>query len=138
MKSSLKAGAEHTAAIRIDQERTIAFMGEELRVYATPRMVSDIEYTCRELLLKHHDNGEDSVGARVEVDHLGPTMIGQTVTVIVKVAELALPRVAFDIEVRDEIDQVGKAKHIRFVVDVAKQGERLRRKADRVKAAKAG
>ncbi|MBL8662946.1 MAG: hypothetical protein JNM29_08975 [Candidatus Odyssella sp.] len=111
-------------------------MGDELRVYATPRMCLDIEHTCRNLLVLHHDAGEDSVGARIEIDHLGPTMVGQTVTVTAKVVELALPRVVFEVEVKDEIDTVGKAKHIRFVVDMAKQGERLKRKADKVKAAK--
>jgi predicted thioesterase len=138
LKQSLAVGTTHTLSVAVDRDRTIAFMGEELRVYATPRMCGDIEHACRDLLLKHHDDGEDSVGARIEIDHLGPTMIGQTVTVIAKVAELALPRVTFDVEVRDEIDQVGKARHIRFVIDRSKQAERLRRKSDRVKAAKAG
>lgn len=136
MKDTLKAGTTHTEKMLIDRDRTIAFMGDELRVYATPRMCLDIEHTCRNLLVLHHDAGEDSVGARIEIDHLGPTMVGQTVTVTAKVVELALPRVVFEVEVKDEIDLVGKAKHIRFVVDMAKQGERLKRKADKVKAAK--
>jgi predicted thioesterase len=89
-------------------------------------------------LLKHHDDGEDSVGARVEIDHLGPTLLDQTVTVTARIAELALPRVVFEVDVRDEIDQVGKAKHVRFVIDKTKQGDRLRKKADRVKSATAG
>jgi predicted thioesterase len=63
-------------------------------------------------------------------------MVGQTIAVTAKVVELALPRVVFEVEVKDEIDLVGKSKHIRFVVDKAKQGERLKRKADKVKAAK--
>ncbi len=136
MKDTLKAGTTHTEKMLIDRDRTIAFMGDELRVYATPRMCLDIEHTCRNLLVLHHDAGEDSVGARIEIDHLGPTMVGQTVTVTAKVVELALPRVVFEVEVKDEIDTVGKSKHIRFVVDKAKQGERLKRKADKVKAAK--
>ncbi len=136
MKDSLKNGAVHTENILVDRERTIAFMGDELRVYATPRMCLDIEQTCRQLLLKHHDAGEDSVGARIEIDHLGPTLVGQTIAVTAKVSELALPRVVFEVEVKDEIDTVGKSKHIRFVVDKAKQGDRLKRKAEKVKAAK--
>jgi predicted thioesterase len=136
VKDSLKTGTTHTEKILIDRDRTIAFMGDELRVYATPRMCLDIEQTCRQLLLQHHDAGEDSVGARIEIDHLGPTLVGQTVAVTAKVAELALPRVVFEVEVKDEIDTVGKSKHIRFVVDKAKQGERLKRKAEKVKAAK--
>ena len=136
MKTSLQTGTTHVEKILIDRDRTIAFMGDELRVYATPRMCLDIEHTCRNLLLAHHEAGEDSVGARIEIDHLGPTLIGQTIAVTAKVTELALPRVVFEVEIKDEIDTVGKSKHIRFVVDKAKQSERLKKKADKVKAAK--
>jgi fluoroacetyl-CoA thioesterase len=138
VKASLTAGTTHSVTIAIDRDRTISFMGDELRVYGTPMMVMDCEQTCRLLLLQHHDAGEDSVGARVEIDHLGPTLLGQNVTVTAKVTEVALPRVLFEIEVADEIDTVGRAKHTRFVVDHAKQGERLKKKADKVKAAKGG
>jgi fluoroacetyl-CoA thioesterase len=136
VRATLETGTTHSETMLIDRERTIAFMGDELRVYATPRMCLDIEHTCRNLLIAHHEAGEDSVGARIEIDHLGPTLVGQSVTVTARVAELALPRVVFEVEVKDEIDTVGKAKHIRFVVDKAKQGERLKRKAEKVKAAK--
>lgn len=138
MKSTLEAGTTHTETIAVDTERTIAFMGDALRVYATPWMVRDVEHTCRNLLLKHHDAGEDSVGARVEIDHLGPTLLGQKVTVTAKVAEVALPRVVFEVDVKDEIDTVGRSKHVRFVVDTTKQGERLQKKAAKVKAAGGG
>ena len=48
-------------------------------VYATPRMVSDVEYACRDFLLAHLDAGEDSVGAHVSIDHLAATPLGLTV-----------------------------------------------------------
>jgi predicted thioesterase len=35
----------------VDRERTIDFMGEKARVYATPMLVRDIEVACRNLLL---------------------------------------------------------------------------------------
>ena len=107
-------------------------MGDELRVYATPLMVRDIEHTCRQQLLPHHDDGEDSVGARVEIDHLGPTLIGQSVTVRAEVVEVEGPRVVFEVNVHDELDHVGRARHIRFVIDKAKQGGRLAKKKARL------
>jgi predicted thioesterase len=133
MRNSLQLDTVHTAEFPVDAPRTIAFMGDALRVYATPSMCLDIEQTCRKLLLDHHDAGEDSVGARIEIDHLGPTLLGQVVTVTATVVELALPRVTFEVEVKDELDTVGKARHVRFVVDKTRQGERLQKKADRVK-----
>ena len=135
MKDSLKPGVSHADSYEIDTPRTIAFMGDELRVYATPSMVLDVEQTCRNLLLAHHDEGEDSVGARVEIDHLGPTLIGQTVTVTASVHSVEGPRVTFEVEVEDELDKVGHARHIRFVVDKAKQGGRLEKKKARLSEA---
>jgi len=53
MKNSLKAGLELSKAVTVDESRCIGFMGKEGMVYATPRMVSDVEYTCRDWLLQH-------------------------------------------------------------------------------------
>jgi len=136
VKATLQTGMAHTRSIPVDRDRTIEFMGEDLRVYATPFMVRDVEMTCRELLMPHHEAGEESVGARVEIDHLGPTLIGQTVTISARVVDLALPRITFEVEVKDEIDVVGRARHVRFVIDKDKQGQRLKKKAERVRAAR--
>ena len=133
--AELKAGLSTTRRFTIDKERTISFMGEELRVYATPSMVFDIERTCRDFLNEHQKEGEDSVGARVEIDHLGPTLLGMWVDVTAEIAAVEGPRVVFEVEVKDALDTVGRAKHIRFVVDKARQKQRLEAKAAKAKAA---
>ena len=43
MKASLAAGVTATSKLIVDRERTIDFMGEKARVYATPMLVRDIE-----------------------------------------------------------------------------------------------
>ena len=50
MKSTLQAGVAAQSTISVDRTRTIDFMGEKARVYATPMLVRDIEMACRELL----------------------------------------------------------------------------------------
>lgn len=133
MKDSLATGIETTARITIDTDRTISFMGEDLRVYATPKMVSDIEYTCKDLLQEHLDDSESSVGARVEIDHLGATLAGMWVEIHVTIAEIDRRRVTFDCAVHDETgDHVGQCRHTRFIVDLAKQKERLDAKRARL------
>ena len=129
MKPTLTAGVNATATIAVDRPRTIDFMGEAARVYATPMLVRDIEMTCRELLLEHLDAGEDSVGTRVEIDHIGATLLGMTVTLAVRVAELNGRAVVFEVEGRDAIEPIVRGKHSRFVVDVAKTAQRLAAKA---------
>ncbi len=47
-------------------------MGDECRVYSTPKLLYDIEMACRDLLLAHIEPGKDSVGTRVELDHSAP------------------------------------------------------------------
>jgi predicted thioesterase len=133
--AGISAGASTTRRFTIDKERTISFMGEDLRVYATPSMVLDVERTCRDFLVQFLKDGEDSVGARVEIDHLGPTLLGMWVDVTAKIAAVEGPRVVFEVEVKDALDTVGKAKHIRFVVDKARQKQRLEAKAAKAKAA---
>jgi len=133
MKEGLAVGAEHTIRLKVDKARTIGFMGEGLRVYSTPSMTWDVELACRDLLVAFCDDGEDSVGARVEIDHLAPTLLDQEVVVTARVTEIALPRVTFDVQVHDELDHVGSARHIRFVVDKTKQARRLARKIERLK-----
>jgi fluoroacetyl-CoA thioesterase len=133
MKPSLKTGLEVRRAILVDEARCIGFLGKEAMVYATPRMVSDVEYTCRNFLLEHLDAGEDSVGAHVSIDHLAATPLGLEVTVEVKITEIDRRKVTFEFTVHDPVEQVGRGKHVRFVVETAKTRERLA-----AKRAKAG
>ena len=111
-------------------------MGDAARVYATPMLVRDIEMTCRNLLLQHLDAGEDSVGTRVEIDHIGATLLGMPVTLSVRVAEVNGRAVVFEVEGRDPVEPIVRGKHSRFVVDVAKTAQRLAAKAEKAKAAK--
>jgi fluoroacetyl-CoA thioesterase len=128
MGSTLVPGLSTKKTLTVDESRCIGFMGKEGMVYATPRMVSDVEYTCRDFLLGHLDPGEDSVGAHVSIDHLAATPLGLQVTVEAKVVEVDRRKVTFEFSVHDPIEQVGRGKHVRFVVETAKTRERLAQK----------
>jgi fluoroacetyl-CoA thioesterase len=129
MKSSLQAGATLTRRIVIDRDRTIGFMGEDARVYATPSMIMDIEQTCRDLIMEHADAGEDSVGIEVSVKHLAATLPGMTAEITVKVSSVEGRKVVFEVQAKDELEAISTGTHTRFVVDVAKTIERLKAKA---------
>lgn len=129
MKSTLQAGVTGNATIDVGRERTIDFMGEAARVYATPSLVRDIEVTCRELLLKHLDAGEDSVGTRVELDHLAATLMGMRVELAVSITAVKGRAVTFDVSGRDNLEPICRGSHQRFVVDVKTTETRLAAKA---------
>jgi fluoroacetyl-CoA thioesterase len=134
MKNTLAAGLTHTCRWTVDAARTIGFMGEEARVYSTPALIYDMEITSRELLLAHSDDGEDSVGTRVEVDHMAPTLLGQWVDLTVTIEEVKGPAVIFSFTARDNLDNIAKGVHKRFVVNVAQTKGRLAAKAEKLKA----
>jgi len=136
MKASLKPGVMAVKHVEIDRDRTIGFMGEEARVYATPRLISDVEFACRDLIVQHADEGEDSVGMEVALKHLAPTLMGSTVEITVTVAAVEGPKVTFECSVKDQLDTVSSGTHTRFVVDLARRKERLKAKAAKLAALK--
>jgi fluoroacetyl-CoA thioesterase len=138
MKDSLKPGLSLSRKITVDRDRTISFMGEEGRVYATPRLIGDIEYTCRDLILQHADAGEDSVGMEVSVKHLAATLPGSTVEISVTVKEVDRRKIVFEVSARDEVEPISAGTHARFVVETAKTLDRLKAKAAKRDAAGSG
>ena len=133
MKTTLQKDLSFSKSLVVDESRCIGFMGKEGMVYATPRMVSDVEYACRGFLLAHLDTGEDSVGAHVTIDHLAATPLGLEVRIDAKVVEVDRRKVVFEFSVHDPIEQCGRGKHVRFIVETARSRERLA-----AKRAKAG
>lgn len=131
MKVSLAAGVSATSKLTVDRDRTIGFMGEKARVYATPMLVRDVEIASRELLLLHLDPGEDSVGTRIELDHLAATLLGMPVELKLTVAEVKGRVVTLEVEGRDSVDAICRGRHQRFVVDVKTTEARLAAKAQK-------
>ena len=138
MKASLRSGVTRVNRIEVDRDRTIGFMGEEGRVYATPSLVRDIEMTCREFILEHADAGEDSVGTDISIKHLAPTLLGMRVEITVTVSAVEGRKVNFELSAKDDNEQICTGTHGRFVVDVGKTIERLKAKAAKLAGANSG
>ena len=134
MKPNLQPGISLVRRILVEKEKTISFMGEEGRVYATPSLIGDIEYPCRNLILEHAEPNEDSVGIEVAIKHLAPTLPGSTVEITATVTAVEGRKVTFAVTAKDEIDTISSGSHARFVVDNAKTIERLKAKAAKLRA----
>lgn len=134
MKASLQPGHTKTQTITVDAARVTRHLGEHLGVYATPSMVNDIEMLCRNFLREFVDAGQDSVGTRVDIQHLAATPEGMPVEISVKVTAVDRRAVTFEAVVRDALDEVGRCTHQRFIVDLDKLKERLKAKIAKAKA----
>ena len=133
MKDSLVEGLSITQRWTIDRERTIDFMGEDLRLYGTPWLVRDIELTSRMLLVDHFDEGEDTVGTGIDLQHMGATVLDMWVDITVTVVEVEGRRIVLEVEASDALEQVGKARHTRFVIDTERQKTRIQAKLEKIK-----
>ena len=135
MSDTLSVGTTDTRTIAVDKDRTIGFMGEDCRVYATPSLVGDIENTCRDMIVACLPEGQDSVGTVVSIAHMAPTVLGMEATITVTVAELEGRKVVLDIEAHDQLDKICKGRHERFIVDIDQTRDRLRQKSAKLKGA---
>ncbi|TCK36582.1 thioesterase superfamily protein [Paraburkholderia sp. BL8N3] len=127
--NTLKVGMTFTRTVEVDRARTISFLGEELRVYATPQLVNDIEEACLDLLLDHVGDGENSVGAAIDIRHTGATLQGMAVQIEVRVARVEGRTVTFEVAARDAFEQICDGTHARVVVNVEKLRQRVAAKA---------
>ena len=138
MKPTLQPGISLVRRVPVGKEKTISFMGEEGRVYATPYLIGDIELTCRNLILEHAEPNEDSVGTEVAIKHLAPTLPGSTVEITATVMAVEGRKVTFAVTAEDEIDTISSGSHVRFVVDKAKTVERLKAKGAKLQTRSPG
>ncbi|MGO4331235.1 thioesterase family protein [Cupriavidus sp. 2TAF22] len=129
MKNSLIAGAATSRTLTVDRPRTIDFLGEALRIYATPELVRDIEQTCLDFLADYAQAGESSVGTEVSVRHSGATLLGGEVTIRAEVSAVDGRSVTFRVSARDGIEEICTGTHSRFVVNVDKLRARVEAKA---------
>jgi len=104
-------------------------------VLSTPDMIRLVEQTAIEAVAPHLAPGQATVGTRVDIAHLAATPVGMSITIAVELTEVDRRRLGFRVEVRDELDEVGKGSHERFIIDAA---QRLPRLEDKVRRWKAG
>ena len=129
---SISVGITSTRRITIDKPRTVDFLGEALRVYATPELVRDIEVSCREFLLGYAEAGEDSVGIGINISHSGATLVGMHVDIAITVTAVDGRKVTFSVVARDDAEEISRGDHGRFVVEVEKLRGRVAAKAAKI------
>ncbi len=116
---TLAPGLTLTRPLTVDPGRTIDFMGPDLRVYATPSMINDMEHACRDLAVAHLAADQDTVGVRVEVDHLDAVGAGVVVSVSAKSIAIDRRALTFEVAVRAGKRLLGAGRHVRMIIDKA-------------------
>jgi fluoroacetyl-CoA thioesterase len=100
----------------------------EYKVFSTPSMTLMVEMAAHKLVAPHLKPDQGQVGLTVNIRHMAPTPVGKKVRAEVELTGLDQRKVAFKVKVFDDVEQVGEAEHERFVIDVEKYLERLKKK----------
>lgn len=123
LEQGLRAEFDHT----VTEHDTAAAVGSgDVPVLATPRVLTLCEIATVQALDGHLEEGQTTVGMRIQLDHLAPTPVGDSVKVEALVEELEGARVIFKVTVNDVRGLVAVGRVTRVVVNRARFLDKLR------------
>jgi predicted thioesterase len=123
---ALKAGMKHTQEWEVTDARCTS--RGDYKVFSTPSMTQLVESTANQLAAPHLKPGQGQVGTLVTIRHMAPTPMGKKVRAEAELVAIDRRRLSFKVKVYDEVEQVGEAEHERFVIDLDKYFEKLKKK----------
>ena len=113
----LEVGMKAEQKVTVTEDMTAATMGSgALEVLATPCMIALMEGTAQAAIQAFLEDGQGSVGTRIDVKHLAATPVGMEVTCTAEVTEIDRRRVVFHVEAFDEVEKIGEGTHERFII----------------------
>ena len=136
-------GTAFGRSIEVGASRGTTFV-TPIDVYATPKMIWDMEWHTRDILLEQlraSGAGEqwDSVGVTVEFEHGAAAPVGAQVHVETTVTRVEPEgrRVAVATVFSDAVGELGRGKHERVLVDMGKIRKRIASRKEEIEAAEA-
>ncbi len=129
MKNPPRVGSSAERQQRVEPQHLIDFAQNGMpAVLSTPSLVGFLERTARDALAPCLSPEESSVGTEIELSHLAPTPVGQTVTCVARVIHVDGSKVTFQIEARDERELIARGLHRRQIIRVARFAQAVERK----------
>lgn len=115
MKTDIKAGISGTQTYVTTLEMRARQLVAD--VFSTPAMIALMERTCVELTEPFLDENEQTVGIHVDVRHMAPTKIGQSVTVTVELLEVKENKLRYAVSAtNDQGAKIGEGFHRRALI----------------------
>lgn len=130
MKSKPKIGLESEHKFVVEHAHAIEFADEAMpAVLSTPVLIAFLERTARMTIAPLLESAERSVGVHVNIDHLAPTAVGQTVTCKARVVTIDGSTICFQVAASDEKEPIARGFHKRRVVQTSRFSKRVQRKS---------
>lgn len=111
----------------IKNENSAENMGSgDLAVLSTPSLVAFMENAAKNYLNKFLPKEMGSVGSNININHIAPTLIGNSITVRGKITEVIKEKIIkFSIEAYEKDKKIGDAEHTRVIINNTKFLEKL-------------
>lgn len=106
------------AELEVAEEDTAsALRSGDVPVLATPRLVALCEEAACEAAASVLEDGQTTVGMRVQIDHVAPIAVGTKVRAEAKLERVEGRRLRFSVSVTDACGLVAAGKLTRVIVD---------------------
>jgi len=116
MKDGLVPGLTHTQTYLTTLEMRAKQLTAD--IFSTPAMIGLMEYTCVLLVAPYLVENEQTVGIHVDVRHMAPTKIGQSVTVTSELLEIKDNKLRFALSAfNDQGIRIGAGTHRRALIN---------------------
>ena len=123
METQIKVGDFKSYETKIENTHTASSFGSGgFDVLATPQLVAQIEAAAY-LLLK--DCGVESVGTKINLNHIKATIVGEYVKSIAKVTKVDGRKIDFEVVAYCNNEVIGEGYHTRVVIDPDKFMQKL-------------
>ena len=118
---ALPIGLKGLAETLVTEENTAAAMGSGLLpVFATPAMLALMENAAASSVQPYLDEGQGSVGTRLEVSHLVATPLGLAVRAESELLTVDRRKLRFAVRAWAGDELIGEGVHERFIIDSAR------------------
>lgn len=123
----VELGLSASVALTVGEVDTaVALRSGDVATLGTPRVVA----LCEEAAVKAVDGrlqpDETTVGIRIQLDHLAPSAVGQTIVAAAKLERVEGRRLSFAVSVNDDRGLVAAGRVMRVLVNRERFLDRLR------------
>ena len=113
----LVTGIKGCAETVVDESNIASAVGSGLLdVYSTPSMIALIEKAAAESVEDCLEEGQGTVGIRLEIDHLAATPMGRRVRAETELAGIDGRILTFTVSVYSDVEKIGEGIHKRCII----------------------
>ena len=114
----LNSGLYHESIALVSPSNTAVAMGSgDMDVFATPSMVALMENAAMLCVADKLPDGSATVGVEISTSHIKASKLGAAITASATLVEVDGRRLTFEVKAWDSDGDIGKGKHVRYIVD---------------------